>query len=249
MLCSNVRCGGGPCVLLLIDHLLMGGAERILTETAPRLAALGLRVRVCILDGEGADDRLASVLRLRGVAVDRVPFPRLLDAPALRRLRDYIRAAAPDVVHTQLERANTLGLCLAKRGGATTVTTLHTVEGKGGLRQADLRRRLENRSVARYADRIVCVSEALREHCRTVWGLPVGRLAVLHNGVDLARFAPPTAKAARGAREALRLPPEARVLMTVAVLRAPKGVEFLLRALPGILESCPEAQYVVVGDG
>lgn len=37
--------------------------------------------------------------------------------------------------------------------------------------------------------------------------------------------------------------------MTVAVLRPPKGLEFMLRAISDLAESHPRLQYVVVGDG
>lgn len=37
--------------------------------------------------------------------------------------------------------------------------------------------------------------------------------------------------------------------MTVAVLREPKGIQFMIRALPGILEQCPDVHYLIVGDG
>jgi glycosyltransferase involved in cell wall biosynthesis len=43
--------------------------------------------------------------------------------------------------------------------------------------------------------------------------------------------------------------PARPVVTTVAVLREPKGIQFMIAALPGILEQHPDAVYLVVGDG
>jgi glycosyltransferase involved in cell wall biosynthesis len=213
-----------PRVLLLIDHLDMGGAERILVETAPRVAVHGLQVRVGILDDRPAGP-LARSLRERGVVVDRLGFRRLLDWAALRRLDRCIRSYRPAVVHAQLEFANIAGLWLGRRYGAKGVTTLHTmVEPSVRLDRASLRLGLERWSIGRRADRVICVSEALAENCRTTWMLPADRLEVLHNGIDLQRFKPPSADAAAAARASLGLAADADVLMTVAVLRPLKGL-------------------------
>ena len=39
------------------------------------------------------------------------------------------------------------------------------------------------------------------------------------------------------------------MITTVAVLRPAKGIQFMLEAMPAILQRVPDARYVVVGDG
>jgi hypothetical protein len=100
-----------PRVLLLIVHLDIGGAERILAETAPRMAVGGTEIRICAFDDRD-DSPLALALRQAGVTVDRLGFGRLLDPAALRRLDPHLRGYAPHVIHAQLEFANIAGLWL-----------------------------------------------------------------------------------------------------------------------------------------
>jgi glycosyltransferase involved in cell wall biosynthesis len=237
-----------PKVLFLVDHLDMGGAERVLTATVPRLAMLGHEVQVGVLDPH-PDGVMVASLRARGIHVIRFPFQRLLDPVPLHQLWWHMRAFRADVVHAQLERANTAGLWMAKRQGSATVSTLHTFEDRPRLDRRGRRRRAEEWSLRRHADRILCVSDALRRHCRDLSGLPAERLSVAYNGVDLDEFHAASAISRNESRDALSIPPEAAVLMTVAVLRPPKGLEFMLRAMPAIARACPRVYYVVIGEG
>ena len=238
---------GAIRVALLIDHLEMGGAERILCDLAPRLLQFGVDPRVCILDGR-RDGPLAESLRACGIPVSRAAFNRLLDPRAVYNLYVYLRALAPDVVHTQLECANTVGTFLGRVIGAATLTTLHTVEPKSCVGRGDLRLRAERLAIRQWADQILCVSRALLDQSRAIWRLPTGRLRVVYNGIDLAQFAPAGA-ATLPIRCELGLAPTDLVITTVAVLRRPKGLEFMVHALAGLVHIYPQLRYLVVGDG
>ena len=161
-----------------------------------------------------------------------------------------MRCHTPAVVHTQLEQANVLGLWTARRLGLATVATLHLLdEARAPLNWAGLRHRLESLALRRWADRVICVSDALRRLVVRSRGLSENRLVTLHNGVDLGSFAPATEARTRAARERLRLGRSTPVLLTVAVLREPKGIGYMLEALPRLLPAFPDLRYVVVGDG
>ncbi len=235
-------------VLFLIDHLHMGGAERMLAAVAPRVVARGNTVRVCVLDRDPhpamADDLIAA-----GVPVDRVPFGRIVDPPRWRQLYKYLGEQRPDVVHTQLEIANVAGLTLSKRLGLPTVSTLHTIEPRQAPSRSELRRRLERRILSRCADRVVCVSQALLDFCRNEHGMPADRLRLLHNGIDIGAFRPLLGEARNRVRRSMGLAPDAPVFITVAVLRRPKGIEFMIRAFALLCRRDPDARYLIVGSG
>jgi glycosyltransferase involved in cell wall biosynthesis len=71
----------------------------------------------------------------------------------------------------------------------------------------------------------------------------------MYNGIDLSPFTPPGNGQHRAERQAFGIPPEAPLLITVAVLRPPKGIQYLIEAMPTILQALPEARYLVVGSG
>lgn len=76
--------------------------------------------------------------------------------------------------------------------------------------------------------------------------VPPERIEVLPNGIDFEVFRPIDKTAAR-ARVALD--PQGKYIMYVGVLVRLKGIDFLLKALPSVLERFPEAQLLIIGDG
>lgn len=76
-------------------------------------------------------------------------------------------------------------------------------------------------------------------------GVPASRIAVVPNGTDPNRFQPVDAS---DLRRNLNLE-DRPVLLTVGRLVTRKGVDTTLRALPSVLETAPDAVYLIVGTG
>ncbi|MFE0737560.1 glycosyltransferase [Streptomyces sp. NPDC058855] len=211
-----------------------GGVARVVVDLVRDQIRAGTRVTVACPPGTP----LADAVRAEGAGVHawragRDPGPGLVrETLGLARL---IRTARPDLVHAHSAKA---GLCarLAVRGRIPTLYQPHawSFEAVDGTTAA-LARAWE-RFGARWADRILCVSEAER---RT--GEAAGVTAawsVVHNGVDVARFAsdgPP------------RNP--APTVVCVGRLCRQKGQDVLLAAWPAVLADVPTARLVLVGDG
>lgn len=98
---------------------------------------------------------------------------------------------------------------------------------------------------ARRATHVVAVSQFVADEARNVLAR---ESIVIHHGVDSNRFQPNHTIRAR-IRQQLNLKPDAPVLLTVAALEERKGVQWVLHALPAVLQTFPEAVYLVVGDG
>lgn len=93
------------------------------------------------------------------------------------------------------------------------------------------------------ADRIVCVSDALRQVALKV-GADPARVNVIGNGVDLSKFQP---IARDEARRALSLPEEARVIVSVGTLVERKGFHRVIEVLPRLLLRFPDLYFLIVG--
>lgn len=91
---------------------------------------------------------------------------------------------------------------------------------------------------ARSADLFLCFVHAAREHCLEL-GLPPERCAVVHPGVDVELFSPPTEPRQHTEPVALFVSPVA----------ANKGVDRLLEAWPLVRGIVPEARLRIVGRG
>ncbi|HXH82932.1 MAG TPA: glycosyltransferase family 4 protein [Candidatus Tectomicrobia bacterium] len=96
----------------------------------------------------------------------------------------------------------------------------------------------------REGDRIVAVSESLREVAAGL-GIARERITVIPNGVDAARFRPADRLAARAA---VGLAEGRPVVLTVGGIYEDKGQHVLLQALPAVLRRVPDVLVVMVGE-
>ncbi|MFI6351892.1 glycosyltransferase [Streptomyces sp. NPDC050743] len=216
-----------------------GGVARVVLDLARAQLAAGLEVVAACPGGE-----LAAGLRALGAEVHewravRAPGPGLPgEVRRLVRLLDEVR---PELVHAHSAKAGLAGR-LAVRGRIPTVFQPHawSFEAVGGPTAA-LALRWE-RWGARWAHRVVCVSEAERSMGERA-GVRAA-YAVVPNGIDTRRFSP-------GPPAAL-LPapgPASPVVVCVGRLCRQKGQDVLLRAWPQVLDTVPRARLVLVGDG
>ncbi|MCX2970382.1 MULTISPECIES: glycosyltransferase [Streptomyces] len=248
-----------PLTVLHVAQPVDGGVASVVADLARAQAGQGTRVHLACPPGGPLADRAAAA----GAAVHPWPAGRAPGAalPAeVLRLARLVRRLAPDVVHAHSAKAG-LAARLALRGGVPTLFTPHawSFDAVSGPARA-LALRWE-RAAARWADRVLCVSEDERRRGASA-GIDA-RWAVVPNGVDLDRFRPagpppgpagpprhPADPASRVGPPALDgLPDAAPLLVCVARLCRQKGQDVLLRAWPAVRAAHPDARLVLVGDG
>ncbi|MFD6879160.1 MULTISPECIES: glycosyltransferase [unclassified Streptomyces] len=229
-----------------------GGVARVVTDLVRAQAAGGLRVVVgCPRGGRLADDARDAGAEVLTWRAGRAPGPGL-PAEVLGAAR-MVRRVRPDLLHAHSAKAGLAGR-LAVRGSLPTVFQPHawSFDAVGGATAA-LALRWE-RLGARWADRVLCVSESERRAGESE-GI-AGRWSVIRNGVDLDHFRPgrPDPEQDRAeARAGLPLPDGLRgggpLAVCVGRLCPQKGQDILLRAWPELLGAVPEARLALVGDG
>ncbi|HSA99776.1 MAG TPA: glycosyltransferase family 4 protein, partial [Anaerolineales bacterium] len=191
----------------------------------------------------------AKVLTHMGVPVDFVPVTKLRDLTAIPRLVRYLHKHGANLVHTQLGHANTLGNIAAKLLHLPSVCTLHTIEEPAKGSKSYRRLKMEYWSLRNFCDRVITVSEELRKHHLAASNAVPGRVITLYNGIDQSHLLNPDTEKRALLRKELGIPLGAPLLLTVAVLRELKGIQYMLEALPCILDAVPETYYLIVGDG
>jgi glycosyltransferase involved in cell wall biosynthesis len=235
-------------IVWLIDGLGRGGAEHLMVPILAHIDRARFELRVCALQVKDGNP-VAGELRALGVPVDLLPVPRLRDLTALPRLLQYLRREQADLLHTQLEFATTLGGPAARLLGIPAVTTLHTYDEPLPGSRAARRLRWMWWSMRRFFSRVIGVSEGVGQHHIRKSRLDPQKVVVIYNGIDLSRFSPVDPADRSRVRRELGIPEGAPLLLTVAVLRQPKGIQIMIDAMPAILAAVPSVYYGVVGSG
>lgn len=154
----------------------------------------------------------------------------------------FLNGAAFDVVSLQHEygifggEAGDKIIELVSRLQMPIVTTLHTVLSAPSAAQ----HRVLDRVIEKSA-KLIVMSDKGRQFLQSVHGVPTAKIEVIPHGIpDFPFIEPFSAKAKFGFAGK-------SVILTFGLLSPSKGIETVIDAMPGIVEYCPNAMYVVLG--
>jgi glycosyltransferase involved in cell wall biosynthesis len=154
----------------------------------------------------------------------------------------YLNNAGFEVVSLQHEygifggEAGEKLLGLLSRLEMPVVTTLHTVLSAPAPAQRKVMGQIIERS-----SKLIVMSEKGRQFLESVHGVPTAKIAVIPHGIPEFPFIEPQSAKARLGFEGKS------VILTFGLLSPSKGIETVIDAMPGIIRSCPNAVYVVLG--
>jgi glycosyltransferase involved in cell wall biosynthesis len=179
------------------------------------------------------------------------------DLTALLALMRILRAFRPQIVHTHLAKAGTLGRLAAllafPRRPPLLVHTFHghSLEGYFSPRREAAFRRLE-RMLAKRCARIVAVSSEVADDLVRLGVAPRERIEVIAVGFDLAPFVVEGAERAERAaavRAQLGVPLGVPLVTLIARLVPIKRVDRFLRIASEVAQRDPDVWVAIVGDG
>lgn len=104
---------------------------------------------------------------------------------------------------------------------------------------------LANSGLFNKADSIIAVSQFVASEAASFLQR---ECHVITHGVDTKRFCPDL-DIRNQIRNEMRIPQDSPVLITVASLEERKGIQWVLRSLPFILERFPDTLYLILGEG
>lgn len=162
------------------------------------------------------------------------------DLAAYRRSAQALNTSGAELVSLQHEYGIFGGKCgshvltLLRELRMPVVTTLHTIlTSPSPLQRATLD------AIIELSDRVVVMSEHGASTLRELHGVAASRIDVIPHGIPLA---------AEGTRGKAQLGlAEQKVILTFGLLSPDKGVEYVIEALPAILQQHPQAVFVVLG--
>jgi glycosyltransferase involved in cell wall biosynthesis len=200
----------------------------------------------------GAQGVNAERLRNDGVPVIDLGARNLRDRAAFRRLLEIIRTREIDLVHAHLTYSSIWSAIATRLTRVPSFASLHVAptatralhDSVRHRISVGLRDRLMIALMNRWSTGVVAVSGALRDDY-LARGLKKEKVRVVHNGVELERFARSREESRARLAAELGLDPGTPVVVTVSVLRPAKGIEVLLDAVRAV----PNANFVIIGDG
>ncbi|TME90576.1 MAG: glycosyltransferase family 4 protein, partial [Chloroflexi bacterium] len=172
------------------------------------------------------------------------------DLVALARMVQLVRRLTPDVVHTHMAKAGTVGRVAARICGVPLV--VHTYHGHVfhsyfGAAKTRVFLTIE-RALGLLTDRIIVVGDGQRDEIAGYGVAPPGKLESIRLGLELAPLL--HAEAARGRlRQELGIDASTPLVGIVARLVPIKAHEAFFDAALRIREALPRVEFLVVGDG
>jgi glycosyltransferase involved in cell wall biosynthesis len=233
-----------------VAHLISSsgfyGAEQVLVTLAKSSSRLGMRCTIlCLEDVRQGNRELFQRASIAGIDAKHLPCRRRIDWSALDRLTELLSDLKVDLLHSHGAKADFYGLLAARRLKLPVVATLHLWSHTPFIvRLYDW----VDAIVLRFFDKVVGVSEAIADEMEQK-RIPRRLIRVIRNGVDLESLAFPGNGAGRQIRQELGIKGQSPVVGIVGRLTPEKGHRFFLAAAREILQSIPEAVFVIVGGG
>ncbi|SHG98912.1 Glycosyltransferase involved in cell wall bisynthesis [Desulforamulus hydrothermalis Lam5 = DSM 18033] len=169
------------------------------------------------------------------------------DYAAVRSLVKYLHQSGTTVLHAHSSKGALVGRLAALLAGTPVIVfTAHNsifYEAWPAWKKK-LFARVE-RLLARFTDKIITVSDALKQELMEMEGLPAKQITTIYNGIETDRFN--TKVDVKTVRRRLNIPELGQLVGTVARLAPQKGVSYFLKAASLLKDY--QVNFLVVGDG
>lgn len=240
-------------ILHLIEHLVVGGAERVLVDIVKNIDKDKFKSIVCVYRDENPllDELVKTgypVIYLRKNLLTPL-FPKFLKPLFLLiesiifviRLAKLMRDNNIQILHTHLFSAGLWGRLAALIGGRPKIiTTEHTTTDW----EKSLKKTVSNRLLNPITDRIVAVTDTVGKTVIDVQKVVPGQVIIIPNGINIDNFS-----YGKTAKRKTILPGSKPRIAIISSLTPVKRHDLLFEALKICFKRIPTISCCVVGDG
>ncbi|EAQ80168.1 glycosyltransferase [Blastopirellula marina] len=230
----------GPLrVMFITTSMPVGGAETLLVNLIRRLDRTRFAPELCCTKqrgplGEELSHEIPTFDHLLSGKYDLRVLPRMVELFRLRQIDAIVTVGAGDKMFW--------GRLAAYLAGVPVIASaIHSTGWPDSINWL-------NRRLTGITDRFIGVADPHGKHLVEVEGFPPSKVVVIRNGIDTARFRP-NVEARRKLRRELQIAENAPVCGIVAALRPEKDHRLFVTAAAKVLETLPEARFLIVGDG
>ena len=116
------------------------------------------------------------------------------------------------------------------------VTTLHTV-----LKDPAPEYREVMQNLSELSEKLIVMSHKASDFLKDIYGIPEKKISLIHHGIPDMPFIDPNFYKDKFDVEGKK------VILTFGLLSANKGIEYVLKALPSVIEKHPDVIYIILG--
>jgi glycosyltransferase involved in cell wall biosynthesis len=231
-------------LLHIVQHSTGGGIINQLYSLLRSYDKDTIRPMVCCIGSKGTTGKLIEEGGIDFLALNIGRNDRLIPR-AVRLLYGLMKERQIHVVRTHGHGANLNGRIAARLCGIPCVPSVHCVYTKAKERK--IQRRLANNLLGRISDKVIAVSEAVREDVIRYDHVDPSKVLVIRNGVDTELFRP--AGAPGSIRKELGLGENDAVIGFVGRLAPVKGLTHLIEAFADVRKEIDHVKMLIVGRG
>ena len=226
-------------VLYVIWSLGLGGAEQVVINLVKNLDKTKFNPMVCCLNDKG---KFSDELEREGIKVIALNKRGKIDISIIPKLISVMKKNRIDVVNTHLWGANFWGRIAAKMAAVKVIIATEHNEDVWKTKAHYLLDRLLNR----WTDKVIAVSNSVKEFYVNTAGLKADRIKVIHNGVSLSLH--PTTCNLQPMRQEFGIQDNETVLALIGRLVPQKGHRYFISAFKQ-LSTDRKVRGLIVGSG
>lgn len=228
-------------IIHILSNPNIGGIERMLSDLLPRVNREPFEMAIINLRSESEAYALWDRVNIK---YHRIKTPCRLLLDSIPSLTILLRREMPDIVEIYGLRANIIGRVAARLAGVPIVLT-------GVLSTDDWRRRwhvLLDRATRWAVTAWIPNSQACMQSIIVREGHPKNKMKVIYDGIDVEYWKKDVNTTDRSRlRSEWGCQKDDIVFATVANLRPDKGIQYLIEAIPIVLEQERRLHFIIVG--
>lgn len=230
-------------ILFLIDRIKAAGAQKHLMELIKGLDKVKFQPHLCLLEKNAENIQLPvpisclNVKRIYGISGIR----------GLLQLVRLIRREKFDIVHSYLFSENILGTIAARIAKVKVIITSR--RDTGMLVQGDWQHIFSYRITNRWVDKIICVSEAVKNVTLAKEKAAPAKVKVIYNGVNVNKFTNGLQLTTYELKQSLAIKDTEFVVGMIANFSWVKGHREFIEAARLVLEDVPNTKFLFIGEG
>ena len=225
-------------ILLLSNHLNIGGVTIYLLSLAKGLKKKGHNVYIASSEGELLDKFIEA-----GAKFIHIPIKTKAEASpkvmiSALKLLPIIKKEKIEIIHANSRVTQVLAAWLSRFSAVPFVYTCH------GYFRHNFSRKL----FPCWGKKIIAISQAVKDNLVKDFAVSAEKIELIHNGVDVDRFGSALSCQPSVIRNELGLG-DGPVIGIIGRLSDVKGHIYLIKAMQAVSKQFPQAQLLIVGEG